>query len=268
MINKVDHIIVAVKDLSEAEESFSILFGSRPVWRGEHPELGTVNSIFNFDNIYFELLASNGEGLGAQFIEQTIENDGEGLAGIVLGTNNLESLRENILSNGYEPGTITRGHAEDTENGSTRGLFSFLIQHDQGSLPQNKNISDSSIGKLDHVVINTNDPEGLIEVYRDTFGIRLALDQTVEKWGGRMLFFRLNKTTIEVIAKEDDQKPRDSLWGMAWEVKNIEKTHKRLSEAGVILTDIKDGRKPNTLVTTVKSHTLNIPTLLIEHLSS
>ena len=52
------------------------------------------------------------------------------------------------------------------------------------------------------------------------------------------------------------------------EVKNIEKTHKRLSEAGVILTDIKDGRKPNTLVTTVKSHTLNIPTLLIEHLSS
>ena len=108
----------------------------------------------------------------------------------------------------------------------------------------------------------------MIEVYRDTFGIRLALDQTVEKWGGRMLFFRLNKTTIEVIAKEDDQKPRDSLWGMAWEVKNIEKTHKRLSEAGVILTDIKDGRKPNTLVTTVKSHTLNIPTLLIEHLSS
>ena len=257
MINKVDHIIVAVKDLSEAEESFSILFGSRPVWRGEHPELGTINSIFNFDNIYFELLASNGEGLGAQFIEQTIENDGEGLAGIVLGTNNLESLRENILSNGYEPGTITRGHAEDTENGSTRGwqnlflpdeltrgLFSFLIQHDQGSLPHKENISDSSIGKLDHVVINTNDPEGLIEVYRDTFGIRLALDQTVEKWGGRMLFFRLNKTTIEVIAKEDDQKPRDSLWGMAWEVKNIEKTHKRLSESGVILTDIKDGRKP------------------------
>ena len=281
MINKVDHLIVAVKDLSEAEESFSILFGSRPVWRGEHPELGTINSIFNFDNIYFELLASNGEGLGAQFIEQTIENDGEGLAGIVLGTNNLESLRENILSNGYELGTISRGHAEDTENGSTRGwqnlflpeeltrgLFSFLIQHDQGSLPHNENISDSSIGKLDHVVINTNDPEGLIEVYRDTFGIRLALDQTVEKWGGRMLFFRLNKTTIEVIAKEDDQKPRDSLWGMAWEVKNIEKTHKRLSEAGVILTDIKDGRKPNTLVTTVKSHTINIPTLLIEHLSS
>ena len=147
-------------------------------------------------------------------------------------------------------------------------MFSFLIQHDQGSLPHNENISDSSVGKLDHVVINTNDPEGLIEVYRDTFGIRLALDQTVEKWGGRMLFFRLNKTTIEVIAKEDDQKPRDSLWGMAWEVKNIEKTHKRLCEAGVILTDIKDGRKPNTLVTTVKSHTLNIPTLLIEHLSS
>ena len=32
------------------------------------------------------------------------------------------------------------------------------------------------------------------------------------------------------------------------------------------ITDIKDGRKPNTLVATIKSHCLNVPTLLIEHL--
>ena len=38
------------------------------------------------------------------------------------------------------------------------------------------------------MVINTNDPDGFIEVYGNVFDIRLALDQTVEKWGGRMFF--------------------------------------------------------------------------------
>ena len=94
------------------------------------------------------------------------------------------------------------------------------------------------------------------------------MDQTVEKWGGRMLFFRVNKTTIEVIAKADENDPVDKLWGIAWEVENLEKTHQRISEEGFKITDIKEGRKPNTLVATVKSDTYNIPTLLIQHLPS
>ena len=83
-----------------------------------------------------------------------------------------------------------------------------------------------------------------------------------------MLFFRLNKTTIEVIGKENDEDVQDSLWGLAWDVKNLEETHKRLVNEGFEITPIKEGRKPNTLVSTVKSGTYNIPTLLIEHLPS
>ena len=98
--------------------------------------------------------------------------------------------------------------------------------------------------------------------------MRLALDQTVEEWGGRMLFFRLNHTTIEVIAKDDEMPPEDSLWGLAWDVENIDKTYNRLIKEGFDLTPVKEGRKPNTLVSTVKSNTHNIPTLLIEHLAS
>jgi len=106
----------------------------------------------------------------------------------------------------------------------------------------------------------------LISLYRDKYGIRLALDQTVEEWGGRMLFFRLNQTTIEVIGKENDKEAEDSLWGLAWVVKDIRATHNRLLTEGVEVTDVQDGRKLNTLVTTVTSHTCNIPTLLIQHL--
>ena len=81
-----------------------------------------------------------------------------------------------------------------------------------------------------------------------------------------MLFFRLNKTTIEVIENKDGKPANDKLWGLAWEVKNIEATHQRLVDEGVDITSVKNGVKDNTLVATIKSHTHNVPTLLIEHL--
>jgi len=80
-----------------------------------------------------------------------------------------------------------------------------------------------------------------------------------------MLFFRLNKTTIEVIERKNEDTSQDSLWGLAWEVESIEETHKRLTDEGIDVSQIKDGLKENTLVATIKSHTHNVPTLLIEH---
>ena len=79
-------------------------------------------------------------------------------------------------------------------------------------------------------------------------------------------FFRLNQTTIEVIEQEDNLPPNDKMWGLAWDVKNIEKAHQRLEDAGVEVTPIQKGIKEKTLVATVKSHTHNVPTLFIQHL--
>ena len=59
MISTLDHLIVAVKDLEEAEKNYKKIFGADPVWRGEHKALGTTNSIFNFKNTYFELFDIN-----------------------------------------------------------------------------------------------------------------------------------------------------------------------------------------------------------------
>ena len=149
----------------------------------------------------------------------------------------------------------------------TRGLFSFIIQHTEGELPTS-NYQASCINKLDHVVINTNDADGFINVYQDVFKIRLALDKFIEHWKKRMLFFRLNKTTIEVIENKDEEPANDKLWGLAWEVKNIEDAYQRLIKEGVNITPVQKGIKENTLVATIKSHTHNVPTLLIEHIKS
>ena len=116
----------------------------------------------------------------------------------------------------------------------TRGIFTFIIEHTEGNLPMPNRFNDASINKLDHVVITTNDADGFIEIYRDIFDIRLALDKVIEHWNTRMLFFRLNETTIEVVAKEHNNKNPDELWGLAWEVESIANTRKRLINEGAV----------------------------------
>ena len=278
MIKTLDHLIVAVSDIDEAEKNYSKIFGADPVWRGEHAEYGTENSLFNFNNTYFELLAAKGDGLGAMLVNHALQETGEGLIGIVFGTDNLKETHQTLLDKGFLLGDISNGEGANFKNNKirkwknlflppelTRGIFSFLIEHTEGTLPIVDRFESSMVNKLDHVVINTNDVDGFINVYRDTFKIRLALDKFVDEWKSRMLFFRLNKTTIEVIEKNNDEEPKDSLWGLSWEVDNIEEAHERLKKAGVEITPIKKGIKENTMVATIKSHTHNVPTLLIQH---
>jgi len=279
LLDSLDHIIIAVDDLSIAIENYTKILGFPPTWRGVHPGQGTENALFPLDNLYVELLASNGEGPGSDMIRSFLELNGEGLSGIALGTSDIQAAKNKLVGLKIDVGNLIAGEGKDEDSRKirtwknlflpfslTRGIFTFLIQHEEGSLPTHKEKIDSQVNRLDHVVINTNDPEGLISLYRDTYGIRLALDQTVEKWGGRMLFFRLNHTTLEIIGKEDNKEPQDSLWGLAWVVKDIKATYDRLISEDLEVSEVIDGRKPNTLVSTVKSHTCNIPTLLIQHL--
>ena len=278
MINTVDHVIVAVENLAEAENDYKTILGIEPSWRGTHVDWGTSNSLFNFDNTYLELLAATGEGMGAQFVRQKIKQNGEGLLGIVLGTNELDAVRDKILSLNYFLPNSTEGVGTNNDNSSkriwvsqflpselSRGLFSFIIQHKEGNLPKAETNEDSYINRLDHIVIKTNEADSFIKIYKDIYGIRLALDKFVETWKRRMLFFRVNKTTIEVIEEKDDQdKPHDMLWGLAWGVDDIKNTRDRLIKNGIEISEIKNGVKENTLVATIKSNTRGVPTLLIQ----
>ena len=278
MISSLDHIILAVEDLQDAEKNYKNILGIEPSWRGLHKELGTANVIFNFKNTYLELLSAEGEGVGADLVKESIKKNGEGLAGIVLNTKDISKASKKLKDLGFLVGDVLTGEGKnkdtnDTRNWKylflpqelTRNLFLFLIEHTKGILPQDEKFPPGSINRLDHVVINTNDADGFINIYQDIFNIRLALDRIIEHWKSRMLFFRVNKTTIEVIEKKDRKDPNDSLWGLAWEVKSIKDAHERLVSKGVEVTEIKKGLKENTLVATIKSHTHNVPTLLIEH---
>ena len=278
MLDSVDHVIIAVEDLDEASKNYEMILGNPPVWKGEHKEFGTKNTLFNFQNTYLELLAAGGEGIGADLIKYTLANSGEGLNGIVFGTSDMNKFRTTMQKNSFDLADASPGEGINFETGEkrtwinqflvpelSRGLFSFIIEHTGGKLAKVNKYADSSVHRLDHVVITTNDAEGFIKTYRDIFNIRLALDKFIEHWQKRMLFFRLNKTTIEVIEEQNDNEPKDILWGLAWNVKDIEAARKRLISHGVDVTQIKKGVKEGTLVMTVKSNVHKVPTLIIQH---
>lgn len=279
MIDSLDHLIIAVKDLDEATKNYKMLLGNDPVWEGEHKAYGTANTLFNFENTYLELLAAKGEGFGADLINHMLNEDGEGLAGLVLSTKDANKTSKSLTSLGYDVAEPAEGEGTNYTNLKkrkwknlflppelTRGIFAFLIEHKEGSLDLPLFDKDS-IHKLDHLVINTNDADGFIKIYQETYGIRLALDKVIDAWNKRMLFFRLNKTTIEVIEEKDANPSADKLWGLAWSVKNLDETYARLKNSGVDISEVKPGIKENTKVATVKSHTHNVPTLLIEHIN-
>ena len=128
MISTLDHLIVAVKDLEEAEKNYKKIFGADPVWRGEHKALGTTNSIFNFKNTYFELLAAKGSGLGAELVNNSIAERGDGLLGIVFGTDDINQTTNSLKEIGYEVSNPVEGEGEiaKTKKSENGKIFSYL----------------------------------------------------------------------------------------------------------------------------------------------
>lgn len=115
---------------------------------------------------------------------------------------------------------------------------------------------------VDHVVVVTGDPERAAA----DFGARLGLDLRLDRdtgHGFRGLFFRCGDAVVEVIAPSEPPEGPDTFGGVAWRVADLDATRDRLIADGVELSEVREGRKPGTRVTTVRDPGLAVPTLLI-----
>ncbi|MEG9861281.1 MAG: VOC family protein [Parvularculales bacterium] len=278
MISTLDHIIVAVHDLEAATLSWERLLGYRASWRGGHEAYGTVNSLFRLGNTYLELLAPVGE-------DSVLLHRGEwtpGLTGLAFGTENIESAVRDLRERGIVIADPQEGEGRDEATGAVRrwrnamidsesanGIFMFLIQHDTpDGLPDAPDAlmgaAGSPVHALDHVVVQTGFSERAREFFGpEGLGLRLALARDEPKWGGMMLFFLVGGTTVEVIGKRDDNKVHDTLWGLAWQVRDCAAAQARLSTAGFDMSPVRAGRKSGTQVCTVRDAPEGIPTLII-----
>ena len=146
----------------------------------------------------------------------------------------------------------------------TRGLQLSCSGFRNGLNSVSSTPTPTGITAVDHLVIQTNDADDCIRLFGENgLGLRLALDQQVPEWGGRMVFFRMGKMTLELIQNLKEPPPQDFFWGITYLCTNIDATVSLLDEAGVEHSSIREGRKPGTRVATIKSHCLGLPTLLI-----
>ena len=132
-------------------------------------------------------------------------------------------------------------------------------------LANNAAARDDTVTGLDHIVIQSDNPEHTGFLFGCQLGLDMRLDRTNEAWNSRLLFFRCGDAIVEVFhpLKAKERLDHDRFYGITWRVDDIHTAHARLSESGVAVSEIRPGRKPGTAVCTIKSHTSAVPTLLI-----
>jgi catechol 2,3-dioxygenase-like lactoylglutathione lyase family enzyme len=192
----------------------------------------------------------------------TMAGDAAELAWFDLG-NTVIQIQQGAVSEAAITGLVFSVEPSQESSRIAGDRLGLDLDFSDGSLPADLDQAGPVPAmRVDHLVLRTTDADACIALFETQLGIRLALDKTVPEWGGRMLFFRAGKLTLEVIAS--DKVEKSAFWGIAYQCPDLETAAEVLSARGVALTEVREGRKPGTRVATVKSHCLGLPTLLIE----
>lgn len=283
MFDAIDHVVLVTRNLVSAGARTARLLDRSPSWSGEQPGAGTGNQIFRLDNTCLELLAPVGRGPLAAALEERLASAGEGVFALALRSADVAGARIRLAERGLEPGPIAKGIDRDVESGAfrewqsvalpaarTRGLALSAIQHHSPPelLPQVAPLGDPSAAPhaIDHVVVRSADADASRRLFGDALGLRLALDRSFEAYGFRGLFFRVGGATVEVagpLVPEPGASAPDTFSGLAWRVADVPGAQRRLAAAGFDVSPVRSGRKPGTLVCTVRSGTCGVPTLLV-----
>ncbi|MFT3715123.1 MAG: hypothetical protein QM774_03995 [Gordonia sp. (in: high G+C Gram-positive bacteria)] len=115
--------------------------------------------------------------------------------------------------------------------------------------------------RLDHIVFTAPTVDGAVALFAGRLGLDLRL---IKEFGaGSQIFFRAGTLVVEVLTgpQAGDEV---ALWGLAWATDDLDAECRRLAEAGLATSEVKDGRKPGTRVATVREPALGVLTILIE----
>lgn len=280
-----DHLVIAVRDLDRATESYATLLGLQPSWHGNHPTYGTANVLFRLPDTYLELLAPSDDSAASSpwlaALRQRLDTAGEGLYAVALGTDDIEATVASARERGLTVSDPARGDGVDAETGarrewrnariapeSTRQVLAFFIQHDspRDALPAARAIDATAVTGIDHLVLASSDLADCCRLWHETLG--LDLRATVDRPEGRRLqFLRLGASILELAGEAAPAQPgaRDLLWGVAYRVPDLARTVERLRAASVTVSDARIGNAPGTMVADLKpgfSH--DVRTLFIQ----
>jgi catechol 2,3-dioxygenase-like lactoylglutathione lyase family enzyme len=277
MITGLDHVLLVCPSIDDGEAAYSTLLGRDPHWRSHDPG-GSATVIFQLANTALEIMAPVGGGPLARRLHSLIDEDGPGLKSLVFGTDDINETRREFDRRSLKPDEVATGESVDPSTGrvrywsrirlddhATHGVRIFTLQRRQPDPVRARAPGPGAVSELDHVVVNTPNPDRAAALYGARLGLRLALDRSNPDWDMRLMFFRTGALTVELAHRLSDgigNQP-DKLYGLSWRVDDIEAAHARLTRAKLPVSPVRTGRRPGTRVFTVKDGTMNTPTLIL-----
>ena len=230
-----DHVVLAVADLDAATGVYAKLLARMPSWRGEHPALGTRNTLFRLENGYLELLApAPAGGPLAELITASLRGREERAFALALGVRDLDAAVALLRARGVEVGDAAPGLGRDLTSGrertwrsafvdptSVRGVRLLLIEHTSpaDALPPSAVTDDvASADAIDHVVLFTEDLEASLELWTGRFALAVRWRQDFPARGTRNAGLALGGTILELITRSDRAPAGrdDVFWGVAY----------------------------------------------------
>lgn len=176
--------------------------------------------------------------------------------GILVAADDVEAGAKLANRRGLEVTPVADGFA-GTVDGMTLGLTG----------PRDLCVgSATEIVGVDHIVLTSPNRDRLIATLSGRLGFDLRLDR-IQSWGVHQLFFRRENLLVEAVLSEGDgvdPAGPDALWGIAWRTTDADETHRRLTDKGVVVSEIRRGAKPGTRVATIKDPALGVPTIVLE----
>ncbi len=116
-MKKIEHIGIAVKDISKSNELFAALFDDEPYKMEEVVSEGVMTSFFRVGESKIELLQATNENSP---IAKFIEKKGEGIHHIAFGVDDIESEIKRLEAKGF-----TMIHKE-AKKGADNMMIAFL----------------------------------------------------------------------------------------------------------------------------------------------
>ena len=272
MLTHFKSILITSENIEESHEQFNKLFGHDTSDMCNDSDLkiyshslknGSIELCENKnqkDIFYYSQLEKHNQDNGVQalsIISDDIFEDHKKFKQMNLNISDIEEIdfnfrnRKNVKSRLF---SLKKTNSSD---------LNLLIFDKDTSLSNKGNYEDDTISKFNQIIIYTPDVEYLRNLFTEKLGIRLALDK-IFNFGEkdiRMMFFRIGGVTLEVIENPDSKSL--SYGGVGWHSENISKCHKRLIDSNFELSEIRKGRKPGTVVATIRNAPLKMPTIII-----
>jgi catechol 2,3-dioxygenase-like lactoylglutathione lyase family enzyme len=239
---------------------------------------GASHVWFQLGNTALDVIAPTGDGPVGDGIRARIASHGEGLWALSLSTPDLAAERKRLerlgiptyeraeVSTNPDTGATRQWVTAAMRTKSTHGANLILVENKPDATPwPEAEAGPAAVTGLDHVVVNTPDPERAAALYGARLGLDMKLDRSNPDWGTRLMFFRLGDLVVEVAhsLKAGVSDGPDAPWGLSWRAADVAATQARLKAAGADVSEVRTGRKPGTAVFTVKDAPGGVPTLVI-----